>query len=364
MDNIISLSQFQRPRPRSISDCLADYAKHLASFRSLSARSVEVYLYEAARFLKSAMAEKLTADDLVDARAVLSSNGNGEALAKAKEGFIGKVGIADVKAYVSLLKERGTAPATLSKIVASLKSFLHYAYRQGLISIDLSKDIEEEIRLPKIGHQPVKVLTRQEVEKLFTLPDLRTLKGRRDRVILKLGFVQALRREEMAKLTLEDIYLKLDRPFLLIHGKGGKVVEAPLREDVHKAIKSYLKYRPAVESNRLLITAKKPFQPMTPKAIWKLMVTLGRKVGILADVHSMRRAALSYTALEGLNEKGEAGSVLITQSLARHEQPSTAFRYIKDDTQARNPAVLYNPLGRDSKGKEAQPDAVHTDDSK
>ena len=362
MDKIISLSQFQRPRPRSASDVLADYAKNLTVLRSMSLRSVEVYLYETSRFLKNAMAAKLTADDLVDPRAVLTANGNGEALTKAREDFIGKVGMADVKAYMSLLKERGTAPATLSKIVASHKSFLHHAYRQGLISTDLSKEMEEEIRLPKIGLQPVKVLTRQEVEKLFTLPDLRTLKGRRDMVVLKLGFVQALRREEMATLRLEDIYFKLDQPFVMIHGKGGKVVEAPLREDVYSAIQSYLKYRPKIESSRLIVSAKKPFTPLAPRSIWKLMKTLGMKVGVKSDVHSMRRAALSFTALAGLNERGEAGSVLITQNLARHEHASTAFRYIKDAAQARNPAVLHNPLGRDSKRKEAQPDAVHPDE--
>ena len=207
----------------------------------------------------------------------------------------------------------------------------------------------------------VKVLSREEVEKLFALPDLRTMKGRRDMVVLKLGFVQALRREEIATLTLQDVYAKLDKPFLLIHGKGGKVVEAPLREDVFASIQMYMKYRPRIDSQQLLVTAKRPYNPMSPKTIWKLMETLGRKVGIKADVHSMRRAALSFTALAGLNEKGEAGSVLITQDLARHEHASTTFRYIKDAAKAQNPAVLHNPLGRDGKRKEVTP-IVHSEE--
>ena len=134
--------------------------------------------------------------------------------------------MSDVKSYISLLKERNSAPATMHKVVAAVKNFLHYAYRQGLTDGDISKEMEEEIRLPRIGHQPVKVLSREEVEKLFRLPDLRTLKGRRDMVVLKLGFVQAMRREEMATVNVEEIYTKLDKPFLLIHGKGGKI--APL----------------------------------------------------------------------------------------------------------------------------------------
>jgi len=358
--NIISLSQFQRPKPRSIADTLADYSKHLTDFRSMSPRTVEVYLYEAARFLKFVMSGRLSANDLVDARAILKE-GNGDALLKTKESFVTKVSISDVKGYISKLKERDTAPATLHKIVAALKSFLHYAFRQGLTDGDISKDMEEEIRLPKIGHQPVKTLTREEVEKLFRLPDLRSLKGRRDMVILKLGFVQALRREEMATLTLQDVYTKFDKQFILIHGKGGKVIEAPLREDVYAAIESYLRYRPKIDSPQLLVTAKKPYQAMSAKTLWKLLETLGKRVGIKADVHSMRRAALSFTALAGLNEKGEAGSVLITQDLARHENASTTFRYIKDAAKAQNPAVLHNPLGRDDKRKEVITD-VHTKD--
>ena len=263
-----------------------------------------------------------------------------------------------MKGYISLLKERNIAPASLHKIFSSLKSFLHYAYRQGLTDGDISKDITEEIRLPKIGLQPVKTLRREDVDRLFSLPDLRTLKGRRDMVILRLGLVQGLRREEMSTLTVDDVFVKLDRPHIRIHGKGGKMAEVPLRDDVYAAIESYTRYRPKIDSNPLLVTAKKPHRPMSPKTIWKLMETLGKKIGIRADVHSMRRAALSFTALESLGLKGEAGSVLLTQRLARHEHASTTFRYVKDASQASDPAVNHNPLGRD-KGKEVKAD-VHS----
>lgn len=359
--NVIQFSQFQKTKPRSIAGALAAYSKHLIDFRSMSLRTVEVYLYETSRLLKFIMAAKLTADDLTDPRAILKDS-NTDALLKTKEDFISKIDLSDVKGYISLLKERESAPSSMHKIVAAVKNFLHYAYRQGLTDGDISKDISEEIRLPKIGHQPVKTLQREDVDKLLALPDLRTLKGRRDMVILRLGLVQALRREEMATLTLNDVFMKLDRPHIRINGKGNKYVEAPLREDVYVAILSYLKYRPSIESPQLLVTAKKPYQPMSPKTIWKLMETLGKKIGIRADVHSMRRAALSYTALEGLNKRGEAGGVLITQDLARHEHASTTFRYIKDAAKAQNPAVLHNPLGRTGERKEVQPNAIRTED--
>ena len=66
--NIIQLSQYKKTKPRSISDALASYTKHLTDFRSMSLRTVEVYLYEASRFLRFVMAARLTADDLTDAR--------------------------------------------------------------------------------------------------------------------------------------------------------------------------------------------------------------------------------------------------------------------------------------------------------
>jgi integrase/recombinase XerD len=347
--NIVHLTQYQRARPRSVSNAIETYAKHLTDFRSMQPRSVEVYIYEVTRFLKRVAEERLTAEYLVDPKAVIT---NGEALEKAKEEFLSTLSIDDVKQYVAALKSRDAAPATLHKVMAALKSFLHYAFKRGLTETNISVDIDEEIRLPRIGRQPVKTLSRDDVDKLLALPDLRSRKGRRDKVILLLGFVQALRREEMASLKLDDIYVKYDRPYILIHGKGGKVVEAPLRQDVYDAMQLYLKYRPPIESDRLLVTAKKPYQPMSPKTIWKLMETLGKKVGVKADVHSMRRAALSYTALAGLTEKGEAGSVLITQQLGRHEHASTTFRYIKDANIAKDPAVMHNPLGMASERKE------------
>ena len=181
-------------------------------------------------------------------------------------------------------------------------------------------------------------------------------------VILRLGLVQALRREEMATLTVDDVFVKLDRPHIRIHGKGAKIVEAPLREDVYAAIESYLRYRPKIGSTQLLVTAKKPYQKLSPKTIWQIMTKLGRRIGIKADVHSMRRAALSFTALESLGLKGEAGSVLLTQRLARHEHASTTFRYVKDASQASDPSVNHNPLGRD-KEKEVKIDAAPSEPS-
>ena len=258
-----------------------------------------------------------------------------------------------MKGYISLLKERKTAPATLHKIVAAVKNFLHYAYRQGLTDGDISKDIEEEIRLPKIGHQPVKTLQPRRGREAFYPARPPKLKGRRDMVILSLASYRLFAARRWRRDRGRHIHASSIGRSFCINGKGIRYVEAPLREDVYAAIESYLRYRPRIDSNRLLVTAKKPYQPMSPKTIWKLMETLGKKIGIRADVHSMRRAALSYTALEGLNEKGEAGGVLITQTLARHEHASTTFRYIKDASQAKDPAVLHNPLGRTSERKEA-----------
>ena len=163
-------------------------------------------------------------------------------------------------------------------------------------------------------------------------------------------------------MNVEDIYSKLDKPFILINGKGSKVIVVLLRDDVHAAIESYLRYRPTIDSNRpSVIVAKKPYQPMSPNTIWKLMETLGKKIGIGADVHSMRRAALSYTALEGLNEKGEAGSCLNYPISCCHEQASTTFKYIKDAAQARcRPSQSF---GKDERERKEVPNAVHADDT-
>ena len=67
-------------------------------------------------------------------------------------------------------------------------------------------------------------LTREQAKELLAVPDRSTLKGKRDYTILALLVGCALRRRELASLTVEDIQMRENRWVIVdLSGKGGRI---------------------------------------------------------------------------------------------------------------------------------------------
>ena len=72
-------------------------------------------------------------------------------------------------------------------------------------------------------------MAKEQAEQLIAAPDLETLKGKRDRVILALMLGCGLRRNEVAELTFEDVQQRDGRWAIVdLQGKGGRVRTVPM----------------------------------------------------------------------------------------------------------------------------------------
>ena len=70
--------------------------------------------------------------------------------------------------------------------------------------------------------------TREQASRLLSLPDPETVKGKRDRAILGLLLACGLRRDELVRLSVEEIQLREGRwVFVDLLGKGRR--RAPSR---------------------------------------------------------------------------------------------------------------------------------------
>ncbi len=97
--------------------------------------------------------------------------------------------------------------------IIGLRSFLRFLARKGVKSL-----APEKIDLPKAESRSLKFLSREQVERLLTIPDLHKPEGLRDRTMMEVLFSTGLRVSEMAKLDRDKIDLK-QREFGII-GKG------------------------------------------------------------------------------------------------------------------------------------------------
>lgn len=129
---------------------------------------------------------------------------------------------ANIIAYLADLQRKGRATSTISRNLASLRSFYGFLIRDGLIDSDPTNNLES----PKIEKRLPKVLTVQEVEALLEGPDLGDVCGLRDKAMLELLYATGIRVSELVALNLSDVNLNMG--FLKCFGKGSKERIIPL----------------------------------------------------------------------------------------------------------------------------------------
>ena len=79
--------------------------------------------------------------------------------------------------YTQWLSERGKSPATISRVLASLKSFYQFAVASGARDVNPVHDIHVEKAEKKLPQ----ILTGKEVELLLDQPKCTDMKGYRDK---------------------------------------------------------------------------------------------------------------------------------------------------------------------------------------
>jgi integrase len=110
----------------------------------------------------------------------------------------------------------------------------------------------------------------------------------RIRMMVLIGYHQALRVGETVKLRVEDIILGADPPMLLVHGKGGRRVWMPLSRALVPPLRAWLVTRPP--SGPLIPNYRDPTRHLDPKYATALLAASMRPV-VGDSGHALRRTA-------------------------------------------------------------------------
>jgi integrase/recombinase XerD len=137
---------------------------------------------------------------------------------------------------------------TRNKERSSVKSFLKFLYEFEYITDRLYLKVDF-LKGPRLV-LPKDILTKQELLKIFRQPDIKTICGYRDRVILEILYATGMRRSELCGLKIQDIRFE-ERTILIEQGKGQKDRVIPLNETSIKYIQHYLRHiRPELEDKK------------------------------------------------------------------------------------------------------------------
>lgn len=143
----------------------------------------------------------------------------------------------DLRGYVTALHEAGYARTSISRKLASLRSFFRFAQRQQLVESNPAKPLRNPRGTRKLPH----FLTDQEILSLLDAPNKQTEMGRRDLAILEVTYSAGLRVSELVGMNDRDI--DFNEGTLRIRGKGRKERIGQLGSHACNALKDYLQLR-------------------------------------------------------------------------------------------------------------------------
>lgn len=168
--------------------------------------------------------------------------------------------------------------STLRNACGTLRVFLRYLYREGVLAKDLSTTVEfpQSFRLSGIPRS----IGWEQVEQVLAGVDRRAPCGKRDYAMLLLLATYGLRASEVAALTLDDIDWRNER-MKIRERKAGNSTAYPLSSVVGAAIIDYLKNgRPLSKDRHVFLRAAAPLAPITSAAVTCRAAHYIREAGI------------------------------------------------------------------------------------
>jgi len=139
-----------------------------------------------------------------------------------------------------LKNNRRNSAQTLNLRLSAIKSFLKYCSEEDIELMPSYLDVASIHAFKSIKQPGVEHLTQEQLKLLFSLPDMTTRLGRRDRFFMIFAYETGARVQELLDLRLSSIIRSDTSVRVRIHGKGNKTRYVPLLGSTLKHLDAYL----------------------------------------------------------------------------------------------------------------------------
>lgn len=225
-----------------------------------------------------------------------------------------------ITGYMTQLKEKGLAAATIARKLAAIKAFYRFMTAEGYMDTNPAEVVEagtKGIKLPR-------VLSEDEVVRLLNQPDITTSEGFRDRTMLEVLYATGMRVSELINLTLERVDLNMK--YIIAFGKGSKERIVPLGSVAAEFLQQYLeKVRPKLTHagrNTNIVFLAFGGHELTRQRFWQIIRAYGRKANINKALtpHILRHSFATHLLDNGADMRS-------VQELLGHSDISTTQIY-------------------------------------
>lgn len=206
-----------------------------------------------------------------------------------------------IEGYIQELEELGKKPSTISRCIASIRSFYQYVLKKGKVKKDPTRNIQS----PKVEKRVPCVLTSKEVELLLEQPKDIDLKGIRDKAMLEFAYATGMRVTEIISLDIDDINFKEG---YVNCRKANKQRTIPLGKLSLKALKEYTDHARSIllkndDEKALFVNVNG--QRLTRQGFWKIIKYYKEQAHITKDItpHVLRHSFATHLLQNGADLK-------------------------------------------------------------
>ncbi len=207
----------------------------------------------------------------------------------------------DMENYIKELQEQGKKASSISRCIASIRSFYQFVLKHKKIKNDPTAHLQS----PKIEKRVPSVLTSKEVELLLKQPNNEDLKGMRDKAMLEFAYATGMRVTEIISLDVDDI--NLEEGYAICKGTNKQRI-IPLGSLCLKALKAYLE-----EARDILIKSDEERAlfvninggRLTRQGFWKIIKYYKDQAHITKDItpHVLRHSFATHLLQNGADLK-------------------------------------------------------------
>lgn len=202
-----------------------------------------------------------------------------------------------VLSYLLALQKKGKATSTVSRTLASLRSFYLFMMQNGRVSSNPTSNLEA----PHVEKKAPQILAGDEVERLLEQPDTSDNKGIRDKAMLELLYATGIRVSELINLDIDDINM----PMSFIRCRGGRKERIiPMGNKAKEALREYIndaRVYMMKDKNETALFVNCNGMRLSRQGFWKLIKHYRSAAGIQAEItpHTLRHSFAAHLLENG-----------------------------------------------------------------
>ncbi|MCD6407531.1 tyrosine recombinase XerC [bacterium] len=216
--------------------------------------------------------------------------------------------------FLSFLKNENYSETTISRKVASIKSFFKFLTGRNFINSNPALLISS----PKTPERLPEFLSVEEVEKILNIPAGKNWTSLRDKAILELLYSTGIRVGELVSLEIRDI--NFIEEIIKVRGKGKKERIVPVGKPALNALIDYIEKRPNKKEKKLFLN--KYGKPLTERSVERIIEKYRKISGIDKKItpHTFRHSFATHMLDRGADLR-------TVQELLGHERITTTQIY-------------------------------------